>query len=124
MDRFSETSPLDLISKERLHHMGDDERIEPEILRCDSCDHSVEELFPCYWESSIEVGPCCLVHTDEQPLCSVALEIVLAAKTVRQFVVEIQNHLQSCQNCGQQPIARKDVQSDNTAPSGSQGEVA
>ena len=102
-----------------------DEPVYEESVLCGSCGREVDELFPCYWEPSIQVGSCCSVHSDQEPLCAAALEIVLRAKTVLQLVEQIREHCATCRDCGEQPqCSRKDVQAEGPATSGPQQGVA
>jgi hypothetical protein len=34
-------------------------------LKCGSCYQTVEELFDCTWDPTLQVGACCAVHPDE-----------------------------------------------------------
>jgi hypothetical protein len=36
----------------------------PEKPRCGGCDHPVDELFPCVWDTTLEVGKCCETYID------------------------------------------------------------
>ena len=38
-----------------------------EPLRCGGCGQKVDELEPCTWDATLQVGACCRHHSDEHP---------------------------------------------------------
>jgi hypothetical protein len=125
VDRFSETSPIDLVNRRRLHLMGDDERIYSEPLECGSCSSESPELFPCYWEPKIQVGSCCLIHPDDipsEPLCAVVPELAKQATSIGQFLELLKAHMVTCAECKEPP--RKEPRSETSAASDEQKGIA
>lgn len=43
------------------------DEVAEEPLYCGGCGQKVDELEPCAWDPTLEVGACCRLHSDEHP---------------------------------------------------------
>lgn len=43
------------------------DEVAEEPLYCGGCGQKVDEIEPCTWDVTLQVGACCRLHSDEHP---------------------------------------------------------
>ncbi len=97
------------LSQDAMDCLCDETAFPSEPMECGSCGKRVGELYPCGWAEGLEVGTCCLIHEDQEPLCGCVETIAEEAGSVEQFIARLREHLATCPECGKTP-PRKPVQ--------------
>lgn len=92
MDRFTEESPLTY-----AEHNDNNKPFFTEGQPCESCGRPCEDRITAYWAPELQVGACCMAHSDE--VCADFLCLVETCRTVAEVSCLWSEHMASCDAC-------------------------